>query len=115
MVKLCRFKFQQIPSVEGKLADVHHLPVMLSKLRQKFTLKFYQYLTLEANFLLPNTISLSVPKGPPSTTIVASSNRAEVGDSIHVICTVLGEPDVDVNFRWQYPGQEVRGEMVCSS
>ncbi|NXE72181.1 PGFRL protein, partial [Cochlearius cochlearius] len=49
---------------------------------------------------------VEVPKGPPSTTIAASSNRAVVSDSVHVICTVLGEPDVDVNFRWQYPGQE---------
>ncbi|XP_065552503.1 platelet-derived growth factor receptor-like protein isoform X2 [Lathamus discolor] len=51
---------------------------------------------------------VEVPKGPPSTTISASSSRADVSDSVHVICTVLGEPDVDVNFRWQYPGQEVR-------
>lgn len=112
MIKFCRFKFQQFLSVEGKVAGVHHLPVVLSKLRQKLTYKFYQYiLTLETNFL-------SVPKGPPSTTIAASPNRAEVGDSVQVICTVLGEPDVDVNFRWQYPGQEVRdvcpGKTVCS-
>lgn len=112
MIKLCRFKFQQFPSIEGKVADVHQLPVALSKLWQKLTHKFYQCI------LTSETIFLSVPKGPPSTTIGASPNRAEVGDSVQVICTVLGEPDVDVNFRWQYPGQEVRdvcpGGTVCS-
>lgn len=79
------------------------------------------YLTLAANFLFLNTIFVSVPKGPPSTTIAVSSSRAGRSDRVHVVCTVLGEPDVDVNFRWQYPGQEVRGvcsalpEIVCSS
>ncbi|RMC14052.1 hypothetical protein DUI87_09139 [Hirundo rustica rustica] len=47
-----------------------------------------------------------VPKGPPSTSIAVSSSRAGLSDRVHVVCTVLGEPDVDVNFRWQYPGQE---------
>lgn len=56
-----------------------------------------------------NTVFVSVPKGPPSTSIAALSSRAGVSDRVHVVCTVLGEPDVDVNFRWQYPGQEVRG------
>ncbi|KAF4791736.1 Platelet-derived growth factor receptor-like protein [Turdus rufiventris] len=49
---------------------------------------------------------VEVPKGPPSATIAVSSIRAGLGDRVHVVCTVLGEPDVDVNFRWQYPGQE---------
>uniref|UniRef100_A0A8B9V1P8 Platelet-derived growth factor receptor-like protein n=1 Tax=Anas zonorhyncha TaxID=75864 RepID=A0A8B9V1P8_9AVES len=58
---------------------------------------------------------VEVPKGPPSTTIVASSNRAEVRDGIHVICTVLGEPDVDVNFSWQYPGQESERPVIIQN
>ncbi|XP_063012053.1 platelet-derived growth factor receptor-like protein isoform X2 [Melospiza melodia melodia] len=45
---------------------------------------------------------VEVPKGPPSTTIGVSSGAA----GVRVVCTVLGEPDVDVSFRWQYPGQE---------
>uniref|UniRef100_A0A8C5IY66 Platelet-derived growth factor receptor-like protein n=1 Tax=Junco hyemalis TaxID=40217 RepID=A0A8C5IY66_JUNHY len=49
---------------------------------------------------------VEVPKGPPSTTIAVSSARAGLGDGVRVVCTVLGEPDVDVSFRWQYPGQE---------
>ncbi|NXH16452.1 PGFRL protein, partial [Bucco capensis] len=58
---------------------------------------------------------VEVPKGPPSTTIAASSSRAEVSDRIHVICTVLGKPDVDVNFRWQYPGQESERSVIIQN
>ncbi|NXX88364.1 PGFRL protein, partial [Centropus bengalensis] len=58
---------------------------------------------------------VEVPKGPPSTTITASSSRAGGGDSVHVSCTVLGEPDVDVNFRWQYPGQESERPVVIQN
>ncbi|ELK08858.1 Platelet-derived growth factor receptor-like protein [Pteropus alecto] len=47
-----------------------------------------------------------VPSGPPSTTILASSNKVKSGDDISVLCTVLGEPDIEVEFRWIYPGQK---------
>nr|XP_058905429.1 platelet-derived growth factor receptor-like protein isoform X4 [Kogia breviceps] len=47
-----------------------------------------------------------VPSGPPSTTILASANKVKGGDDISVLCTVLGEPDVEVEFRWIYPGQK---------
>ncbi|KAH0509932.1 Platelet-derived growth factor receptor-like protein [Microtus ochrogaster] len=47
-----------------------------------------------------------VPSGPPSTTILASSNKVNGGDDISVLCTVLGEPDVEVEFRWIFPGQK---------
>ncbi|XP_030305472.1 platelet-derived growth factor receptor-like protein isoform X2 [Calypte anna] len=56
-----------------------------------------------------------VPKGPPSTTIAVSSSRAEVSERIHVTCTVLGEPDVDVDFRWQYPGQESKRPVIIQN
>ncbi|KAM9622785.1 platelet-derived growth factor receptor-like protein [Trichechus inunguis] len=49
---------------------------------------------------------VEVPSGPPSTTIMASSNKVRGGDDISVFCTVLGEPDVEVEFRWIYPGQK---------
>lgn len=69
------------------------------------------YLTLAASFLFLNTVFVSVPRGPPSASIAVLPSRAGVSDRVHVVCTVLGEPDVDVTFRWQYPGQEVRA--VC--
>ncbi|XP_021026583.1 platelet-derived growth factor receptor-like protein [Mus caroli] len=49
---------------------------------------------------------VEVPSGPPSTTILASSNKVRGGDDISVLCTVLGEPDVEVEFRWLFPGQK---------
>ncbi|XP_052538051.1 platelet-derived growth factor receptor-like protein isoform X1 [Tympanuchus pallidicinctus] len=58
---------------------------------------------------------VEVPKGPPSATIVASPSRAKVSDGIHVACTVLGEPDVDVSFSWQYPGQELERPVITQN
>ncbi|RLW09026.1 hypothetical protein DV515_00002766 [Chloebia gouldiae] len=66
-----------------------------------------------ANILFPNTVS--VPKGPPSSTVAVSSSRAGLSDRIRVVCTVLGEPDVDVNFRWQYPGQESERPVIIQN
>uniref|UniRef100_H2QVT0 Platelet-derived growth factor receptor-like protein n=1 Tax=Pan troglodytes TaxID=9598 RepID=H2QVT0_PANTR len=55
---------------------------------------------------LPVSCLLPVPSGPPSTTILASSNKVKSGDDISVLCTVLGEPDVEVEFTWIFPGQK---------
>ncbi|XP_061440852.1 platelet-derived growth factor receptor-like protein isoform X1 [Rhineura floridana] len=55
---------------------------------------------------------VEVPSGPPSTTIKASSNNAKGGDDISILCTVLGEPDVEVEFNWIYPGQEYERPVV---
>uniref|UniRef100_A0A8D0HND3 Platelet-derived growth factor receptor-like protein n=1 Tax=Sphenodon punctatus TaxID=8508 RepID=A0A8D0HND3_SPHPU len=55
---------------------------------------------------------VEVPSGPPSTTIIASSSKAEGGDNINVLCMVLGEPDVEVEFNWIYPGQEYERPVV---
>uniref|UniRef100_A0A2K6PI83 Platelet-derived growth factor receptor-like protein n=1 Tax=Rhinopithecus roxellana TaxID=61622 RepID=A0A2K6PI83_RHIRO len=49
---------------------------------------------------------VAVPSGPPSTTILASSNKVKSGDDVSVLCTVLGEPDVEVEFTWIFPGQK---------
>ncbi|NXT54672.1 PGFRL protein, partial [Pluvianellus socialis] len=58
---------------------------------------------------------VEVPQGPPSATIAASSSRAEVSDRLRVVCTVLGEPDVDVSFRWRYPGQESERPVIIQN
>uniref|UniRef100_A0A2K6F7Y1 Platelet-derived growth factor receptor-like protein n=2 Tax=Propithecus coquereli TaxID=379532 RepID=A0A2K6F7Y1_PROCO len=49
---------------------------------------------------------VEVPRGPPSATIVASSTKVKGGDDVRVLCAVLGEPDVEVEFRWIFPGQK---------
>ncbi|XP_028657908.1 platelet-derived growth factor receptor-like protein [Erpetoichthys calabaricus] len=51
---------------------------------------------------------VEVPSGPPSVTIEASSTLVRGGDNINVTCTILGEPEVDVDFTWTYPGQGQR-------
>uniref|UniRef100_A0A8C5LTU6 Platelet-derived growth factor receptor-like protein n=1 Tax=Leptobrachium leishanense TaxID=445787 RepID=A0A8C5LTU6_9ANUR len=49
---------------------------------------------------------VEVPSGPPSATITASANKVQSGGDFSIYCTVLGEPDVEVEFTWIYPGQE---------
>ncbi|XP_053314967.1 platelet-derived growth factor receptor-like protein isoform X2 [Spea bombifrons] len=49
---------------------------------------------------------VEVPSGPPSATITASANKVRSGSDFSIFCTVLGEPDVEVEFTWSYPGQE---------
>ncbi|XP_063314152.1 platelet-derived growth factor receptor-like protein [Pelobates fuscus] len=49
---------------------------------------------------------VEVPSGPPSATLTASSNKVRSGGDFSIFCTVLGEPDVEVEFTWIYPGQE---------
>ncbi|ELW65225.1 Platelet-derived growth factor receptor-like protein [Tupaia chinensis] len=55
---------------------------------------------------------VEVPSGPPSTTISASSNRVRGGEDVRVLCTVLGEPEVEVEFRWVFPGQKCSQSAV---
>ncbi|KAM4708524.1 platelet-derived growth factor receptor-like protein [Discoglossus pictus] len=49
---------------------------------------------------------VEVPSGPPSATITASASKVRSGGDFSILCTVLGEPDVEVEFTWIYPGQE---------
>ncbi|KAK9398925.1 cationic amino acid transporter 2 [Crotalus adamanteus] len=51
---------------------------------------------------------VEVPYGPPSTTIKASSNKLQGGGDVNVLCTVLGQPDIEVEFNWIYPGQQYK-------
>ncbi|XP_069780653.1 platelet-derived growth factor receptor-like protein [Narcine bancroftii] len=60
-------------------------------------------LQTSSNYLL---LHAEGPGEPPSTTIEASSNIVSGGDQVNVTCSVLGEPDVQVEFTWKYPGQQ---------
>ncbi|KAM3832080.1 platelet-derived growth factor receptor-like protein [Vipera latastei] len=51
---------------------------------------------------------VEVPYGPPLTTIKASSNKLQGGSDVNVLCTVLGQPDIEVEFNWIYPGQQYK-------
>lgn len=50
-------------------------------------------------------VSPTVPSGPPYVSLEVSPETVRDGDNINVTCTVLGEPEEDVNFTWVYPGQ----------
>ncbi|XP_028816785.1 platelet-derived growth factor receptor-like protein [Denticeps clupeoides] len=47
---------------------------------------------------------VDVPSGPPFATLKASAHVT--GDRFNITCTVLGEPEVEVNFSWSFPGQD---------
>ncbi|XP_017329605.1 platelet-derived growth factor receptor-like protein [Ictalurus punctatus] len=58
---------------------------------------------------------VEVPSGPPYATIQASSNEVSGGDIFNITCTVLGEPEMDVKFKWTYPGQDQRPVSIQDS
>lgn len=49
------------------------------------------------------------------STIQASATSVQLGENFSVTCMALGEPEIAVDFIWEYPGQKVsRGEEeVC--
>lgn len=58
---------------------------------------------------------VEVPSGPPFATIQASSNEVSGGEIFNLTCTVLGEPEVEVNFSWRFPGQDQRPVIIQNS
>ncbi|XP_023670497.1 platelet-derived growth factor receptor-like protein [Paramormyrops kingsleyae] len=76
-----------------------HMGVVYCKATAKGTMQIsnkYQLLYVE------------VPSGPPFATIEASATSVRGGDNVNITCTVLGEPELDVDFTWTYPGQDQR-------
>lgn len=55
------------------------------------------------------------PSSSPKPTIQASATSVQLGENFSVTCMALGEPEIAVDFIWEYPGQKVsRGEEeVC--
>lgn len=58
---------------------------------------------------------VEVPSGAPFVSVRVSSDSVAVGDSVNVTCSVLGEPEVPVDFSWTYPNQPTRVVQVQSS
>ncbi|KAF0878582.1 PGFRL protein, partial [Crocuta crocuta] len=52
-------------------------------------------------------IYIKYPSSPPKPTIQASATSVQLGENFSVTCTALGEPDIAVDFIWEYPGQKV--------
>ncbi|GCB65882.1 hypothetical protein scyTo_0007799, partial [Scyliorhinus torazame] len=66
---------------------------------------------ISSNYLLLYAEAVS---GPPSTSIAASSNAVSGGDHVNVTCTVLGDPDLQVDFTWKYPGQQDERPVIIT-
>lgn len=58
---------------------------------------------------------VEVPSGPPFVSLESSHRSASGGETVNLTCTVLGEPDMDVNFYWSYPGQGQRPADIQAS
>ncbi|XP_017282116.1 platelet-derived growth factor receptor-like protein [Kryptolebias marmoratus] len=74
-------------------AGVLHCVASLGNLRQSSI----KYIIIYVNY----------PMAPPAPVIQASLSSVSVGENLHVTCTVMGEQDVNVEFSWEYPGQEI--------
>ncbi|XP_020773509.2 platelet-derived growth factor receptor-like protein [Boleophthalmus pectinirostris] len=58
---------------------------------------------------------VEVPSGAPFVSMETSPDFVLEGDSVNVTCTVLGEPEVPIHFKWIYPNQSSRSAQVHSS
>lgn len=47
------------------------------------------------------------PSARPAATIEASSSSVHAGVNFNLTCTVLGETNIDVDFTWEFPGQQL--------
>ncbi|XP_015398068.2 platelet-derived growth factor receptor-like protein [Panthera tigris] len=59
-------------------------------------------------------IYIKYPSSSPKPTIQASATSVQLGENFSVTCTALGEPDIAVDFIWEYPGQKLTDSYVLS-
>ncbi|CAN2387304.1 Immunoglobulin like [Pristimantis euphronides] len=52
-------------------------------------------------------IYVHYPSAPPKPTIEASVKSIRAGENFIVTCTALGELEINVDFTWEYPGQQI--------
>ncbi|XP_072846147.2 platelet-derived growth factor receptor-like protein isoform X2 [Pogona vitticeps] len=52
-------------------------------------------------------IYVNYPSSVPKPAVRASSALFQIGDNFNVTCTVFGEPEIAVDFTWEYPGQQM--------
>lgn len=52
-------------------------------------------------------IYVNYPMAPPAPVIQSSSSSVVVGENLRVSCSAVGERDVNVEFTWEYPGQQI--------
>ncbi|XP_037012814.2 platelet-derived growth factor receptor-like protein [Artibeus jamaicensis] len=52
-------------------------------------------------------IYINYPSSSPKPTIQASAVSVLLGENFSVTCTILSEPEIAVDFSWEYPGQKL--------
>ncbi|XP_054423890.1 platelet-derived growth factor receptor-like protein [Pteronotus mesoamericanus] len=52
-------------------------------------------------------IYINYPSSSPKPSIQASATSVRLGENFSVTCTVLSEPEIAVDFSWEYPGQKL--------
>ncbi|KAJ7316382.1 hypothetical protein JRQ81_002544 [Phrynocephalus forsythii] len=52
-------------------------------------------------------IYVNYPSSVPKPAIRASAPLFQLGDNFNVTCTAFGEPEIAVDFTWEYPGQQI--------
>uniref|UniRef100_A0A452HZC1 Platelet-derived growth factor receptor-like protein n=1 Tax=Gopherus agassizii TaxID=38772 RepID=A0A452HZC1_9SAUR len=52
-------------------------------------------------------IYINYPSSAPKPTVSASATTVRAGENFNVTCTVFGEPEVAIDFTWEYPGQQI--------
>nr|XP_008103012.1 PREDICTED: platelet-derived growth factor receptor-like protein [Anolis carolinensis] len=52
-------------------------------------------------------IYVNYPSSVPKPVVRASTASFHIGDNFNVTCTVFGEPEIAVDFTWEYPGQQI--------
>ncbi|XP_030068857.1 platelet-derived growth factor receptor-like protein isoform X2 [Microcaecilia unicolor] len=52
-------------------------------------------------------IYINYPSSAPKAIVKASVSAVRAGGNFIVTCTVLGEPEINVEFTWDYPGEQI--------
>ncbi|XP_062979392.1 platelet-derived growth factor receptor-like protein [Elgaria multicarinata webbii] len=52
-------------------------------------------------------IYVNYPSSVPKPTIQSSVASFRVGENFNVTCTAFGEPEIAIDFTWEYPGQQM--------
>uniref|UniRef100_G3U2E6 Platelet-derived growth factor receptor-like protein n=1 Tax=Loxodonta africana TaxID=9785 RepID=G3U2E6_LOXAF len=58
-------------------------------------------------------VNINYPSSSPKPTILASALSIQLGENFSVTCTVLGEPEIAVDFSWEYPGQKATSHVTA--
>ncbi|XP_059845271.1 platelet-derived growth factor receptor-like protein isoform X2 [Hypanus sabinus] len=110
------FPPQEIPadgsliSYDAKKGFIIHHPKLEQKGVVHCTASLEGALQTSSNYLL---LYAEAHSQAPTATIEAS-NTVNSGEQVNVTCTVLGDPDLQVDFTWKYPGQQDERPVIIT-